>query len=120
MMAKKPGADKDTNTKTNIFNSISEQKLTKYLDITKRAVEIIKIIPPEGSHLKKVADDFYSMALSYYKDACHYRDQGDYVTAFACVNYAHGYIDAGVRLGVFLGDNSGIFAFEYVNTSDSS
>jgi hypothetical protein len=97
---------------------ISEQKLTEYLDITKKALDIIKILPPESSHLKKAADDLYLMASSYYKDACHYKDQGEYVTAFACVNYAHGYIDAGVRLGLFLGNNSGIFAFEYLNLND--
>jgi hypothetical protein len=101
-------------------NTISEQKLSHYLDITKKALDIVKILPPEDSQLKKAADDLYSMALAYYEDAGHYKEQGDYVTAFACVNYAHGYIDAGVRLGLFRGDNSGIFAFEYENTNNTT
>ncbi|MBU7031207.1 MAG: DUF357 domain-containing protein [Theionarchaea archaeon] len=99
---------------------ITEEKLCRYLDITKKALDIIKILPPEGSDLKKAADDLFLMASLYYKDACHYKDQEEFVTAFACVNYAHGYIDAGVRLGLFLGDNSGIFAFEYSNVNGAN
>ncbi len=29
-----------------------------------------------------------------------YTEEGDVVNAFACVNYAHGWLDAGARLGV--------------------
>lgn len=94
------------------MREVTEEKLEKYLSITENALKVLKVLPPEGSQLQKAADDLLMMATSYFKDACYYKDKGDYVTAFACVNYAHGYIDAGVRLGLFLGDNSGIFAFE--------
>lgn len=94
------------------MKEVTEEKITKYLSVTEKALSVLKVLPPEGSQLRKAADDLLLMATSYYKDACYYKEKGDYVTAFACVNYAHGYIDAGVRLGLFLGDNSGIFAFE--------
>ncbi len=94
------------------MREVTEEKLEKYLDITEKALQVLKVLPPEGSHLQKAADDLLMMATSYFQDACYYKEKGDYVTAFACVNYAHGYIDAGVRLGLFLGDDSGIFAFE--------
>lgn len=94
------------------MKEVTDEKLTEYLRITEKALSIVKILPPEGSQLRKAADDLLMMATSYYKDACYYKEKGDYVTAFACVNYAHGYIDAGVRLGLLLGDDSGIFAFE--------
>ncbi|MBU7016499.1 MAG: DUF357 domain-containing protein [Theionarchaea archaeon] len=94
------------------MKEVTEDNLKKYLAITEKALAIVQILPPEGSQLRKAADDLLMMATSYFKDACYYKEKGDYVTAFACVNYAHGYIDAGVRLGLFLGDNSGIFAFE--------
>ena len=94
------------------MREVTEDKLKKYLDITEKALQVLKVLPPEGSQLQKAADDLLMMATSYFQDACYYKEKGDYVTAFACVNYAHGYIDAGVRLGLFLGDNSGIFAFE--------
>ncbi|RLF89966.1 DUF357 domain-containing protein, partial [Thermococci archaeon] len=48
---------------------------------------------------------------SYYSDAEYYYKKGDYVTAFAALNYAHGFIDAGVRLGVFKGEDDRLFAF---------
>lgn len=94
------------------MREVTEEKLGKYLSITERALQVLKVLPPEGSQLRKAADDLLMMASSYFKDACYYKEKGDYVTAFACVNYAHGYIDAGIRLGLFLGDDSGIFAFE--------
>jgi hypothetical protein len=41
------------------------------------------------------------MARAYFADANHFFAEGDYVNAFACVNYAHGWLDAGARLGLF-------------------
>jgi hypothetical protein len=41
------------------------------------------------------------MAEAYFKDANHFFAEGDFVNAFACVNYAHGWLDAGARLGLF-------------------
>ena len=34
------------------------------------------------------------MAIRYYKDAKYYLSKKDYYTAFGCINYAHGLIDA--------------------------
>jgi hypothetical protein len=48
-----------------------------------------------------MAEDFLNMAKSYFQDARHFFDNDDYVNAFACVNYAHGWLDAGARLGLF-------------------
>jgi len=76
-------------------------KAQKDLGTTKRALEKVKIIAPERAHLRKVAEDFLSMAQAYYNDAKHFYDKGDYINAFACVNYAHGWLDAGARLGIF-------------------
>ncbi|HDM23115.1 MAG TPA: DUF357 domain-containing protein, partial [Methanomicrobia archaeon] len=39
------------------------------------------------------------------------REKGDYVTAFAALNYLHGYLDAGARLGIFEVNDSDLFAF---------
>ena len=38
-----------------------------------------------------------SMARKYYEDALYYMEKKDYVTAFGCIAYAHGLIDA-IRL----------------------
>nr|WP_157868148.1 DUF357 domain-containing protein [Pyrococcus abyssi] len=94
-----------------MINTISKEKIEKYLNITKEALERIEVAVDERSHLYIVAKDFLTMARSYFEDAKYYYEKGDYVTAFAAINYAHGFIDAGVRLGVFKGENSKIFAF---------
>lgn len=82
-------------------NTISEDKIMDYLNRTDKALGKLKVIAPERSHFRKIAQDFLSMATSYYKDAQHFFDRGEYVDAFACVNYSHGWLDAGARLGLF-------------------
>jgi len=82
-------------------NAISEEHLTDYLEKTRAALEKVKISPPAPSFHRKQADDFYGMARAYYDDALHFFENGDYVNSFACVNYAHGWLDAGARLGLF-------------------
>ena len=76
-------------------------KVEKYLDITQRALDKLTIAPPSPSQLRSIAEDFLRMARSYNADAHHFREQGDLINAFAAVNYAHGWLDAGARLGLF-------------------
>jgi hypothetical protein len=82
-------------------DTISEDKVQKYLDTTKRALDKLKIACPPRSFGRKMAEDFLSMARSYYQDAQHFQEQGDLVNAFAAVNYAHGWLDCGARIGLF-------------------
>ncbi len=81
--------------------TILKERVLKYLDTTKRALEAIEVKVPENSHLKDICQDFLNMANSYYSDATHFYDKGEFVDAFACVNYAHGWLDAGARMGLF-------------------
>lgn len=83
------------------MRELTDAKIEKYLDTTRRALEKLKPVPPSPSHLKTVADDFLLMANSYFNDAKHFAGVGDYINAFACVNYAHGWLDAGARLGLW-------------------
>ncbi|WP_400260074.1 DUF357 domain-containing protein [Candidatus Methanomassiliicoccus intestinalis] len=96
------------------MNVITEEKIIKYLDITKRALDKIKIAAPEKSYGRRMAEDFENMARSYYNDAVHFKSTGDYVNAFASVNYAHGWLDCGARIGLFdvEGDNVLFTLFE--------
>ncbi len=77
------------------------EKLEKDLEITRRALEKVRMVAPERSHSRRIADDFLTMARSYYNDAVHFHGAGEMVNAFAAVNYAHGWLDAGARLGLF-------------------
>jgi hypothetical protein len=82
-------------------SQITKEKIEDYLDKTKRALAKINVVAPDRSHSKKIATDFLNMATSYYSDAVHFYESGEYVNAFACVNYSHGWLDAGARMGFF-------------------
>ncbi|MFW3145414.1 MAG: DUF357 domain-containing protein [Thermoplasmatota archaeon] len=82
-------------------NVITDERMRKYLDTTDRAIKKVQIAPPPKSHLNKLATDVLSMAMSYFEDAKAFSNDGNYVLAYGAVNYAHGWLDAGARLGLF-------------------
>ena len=84
-----------------VKNIVTDERIDRYLDITARALAKIKIAAPERSFNRRLADRFMEMAQAYYSDAKHFRETGDLVTAFAAVNYAHGWLDCGARIGLF-------------------
>jgi hypothetical protein len=80
---------------------ITEERVERYLDITAKAMAKLKVAAPERSFNRRLADDFLKMARSYFDDAKDFARKGDLVNAFACVNYAHGWLDCGARIGLF-------------------
>ena len=84
-----------------IVRSVTDQKLAKYFDVTGRALAKVKIAKDVKIDTKKSALDFLDMAKRYFEDAKHFKDKGEFVTAFAALNYAHGWLDAGARIGLF-------------------
>ncbi len=91
--------------------TITSQKLKQYFSITKQALDKVK------GHLdpkrKKEADDFRDMAQRYYDDARYFLDtKHDAVLAFAALNYAHGWLDAGARIGLFNVKDSRLFTVD--------
>ncbi len=89
---------------------ITDELLDHYFEITDRAMKKVKISVPENSHLRPIAEDFFNMARSYYSDAEYFRENGDYVRALGAVYYAHAWLDAGARLGLFdVGDDHELF-----------
>jgi len=83
-------------------STITKEKLAKYFDVTGRALKKVKIDPTcKIPNAKKHAEDFLDMAQLYFSDAKHFEKKGEIVTAFAALNYAHGWLDAGARIGLF-------------------
>ena len=80
---------------------VTEERVERYLGITKEALDKVVVAAPERSFNRRLAESFLEMATSYFEDAGHFRDEGDLVNAFACVNYAHGWLDCGARIGIF-------------------
>jgi uncharacterized protein len=80
-----------------------ETLLAKYLRLTHEALDRVRVPAPARSYLRGASDDFLSMARAYLADAEHFRAAGDGERALAAASYAHGWIDAGVRLGLLDG-----------------
>ncbi len=80
-------------------NTITKEKLEKYFGLTTNALEEVKkkIIKGKEKESKEIID----MVSNYLSDAEHFRKKEDFVNSFAALNYAHGWIDSGVRLDVF-------------------
>ncbi len=83
------------------MREVTDEKLEKYFDVTGRAIAKVKIVKEGEVDFESAAEDFLDMAKRYFSDAKHFKEKGDIVTAFAALNYAHGWLDAGARLGLF-------------------
>jgi len=81
------------------MDKITDEKLKKYFGLTGRALEKARKHIIKGK--EKYAVEIFEMVENYLSDAKHFKDNGDFVNAFAALNYAHGWLDAGVRLDVF-------------------
>lgn len=80
-------------------NKITKEKIDRYFGLTERALKEIKKNIIKGK--EKEAKEIISMAENYVSDAHHFFEKGDWVNSFGALNYAHGWIDSGVRLEVF-------------------
>ncbi|MDP2628893.1 MAG: DUF357 domain-containing protein [Nanoarchaeota archaeon] len=91
-------------------NKITQQKIEKYLNLTKKALEISRksIIKGKEKHAKEIIE----MVSNYLSDAEYFKKKKDLVNAFGAINYAHGWLDAGVRLDVFKTKNRDLFTIK--------
>ena len=80
-------------------NTITKEKLVKYFEITETALLEVKKNIFKGK--ENEAEKIIEMAENYISDARHFEKKGNWVNAFAALNYAHGWIDSGVRLRIF-------------------
>ncbi len=90
---------------------ITPEKLQKYFSLTKEALDKAKIAL-DKTRLKE-ARDFLDMAQRYFDDAHYFHEKKkDAVLAFAALNYAHGWLDAGARIGLFKVKDSRLFTVD--------
>jgi len=78
---------------------ITPKKLEKYFKLTTEALGEVKKNIIEGK--EEGAKEIIEMVTNYLSDAHHFEDKEDFVNAFAALNYAHGWLDSGVRLKIF-------------------
>ena len=77
------------------------EKTDRYERMLAGALAVAEARPPADTHLGAAAADVTEMAESYLEDGRHFRDDGDLVNALASFSYGYGWLDAGVRMGLF-------------------
>ena len=90
-------ADKKEGEILNPDETLTVERVKHYLSITAKArgqATSLASNPNEESMLKTLL----SMADDYANDAEYFLNQGDLIRAFGAINYAHAWIDAGVKL----------------------
>ena len=80
-------------------NKITQEKVDKYFNLTETALKEVKknIISGKEEQAKEIIE----MVENYVSDAKHFKEKKDLVNCFGAPNYAHGWLDSGVRLDVF-------------------
>jgi len=106
-------AHKTANKKLNspLNDKVTKEKLEGYFKITGEALRMAS----DAQKLKgkeAEAADFLDMASRYYSDAKFFAEKKDYVLAFAALNYAHGWLDAGARIKLFKVTDSRLFTVD--------
>ncbi len=51
-----------------------------------------------GRELATELRKIYELAIMYAKDSESYKSKGDLITAFSCISYAHGLLDAVLKI----------------------
>jgi len=93
------------------MNTITREKIDRYFLVTGTAIDKVKTALDE-SRLSE-AEDFLDMASRYYQDAQYFfSEKNDWVLAFAALNYAHGWLDAGARIGLFTVKDNVLFTVD--------
>ena len=91
-----------------VMKEITAEKLDKYLNLTAQALEKVKLSEGLSVREEKIGKKYLEMARSYLSDANHFKKSGDWINAFAAVNYAHAWLDAGAIVKIFDVDSDNV------------
>ena len=91
------------------MKEITESKLNKYISVTQKAIEEAS---KSANRTSFDREDCLDMIKRYFSDALHFKDKGDFVNAFAALNYAHGWLDCCARVGIFDVHDSKLFTVD--------
>ena len=88
-------------------DKITKAKIEKYKKLTSDALREAK--SKVSKNRETEAKEIIEMVSNYLSDAKYFESNGDFVNSFAALNYAHGWLDSGVRLGIFDVKNNQLF-----------
>ena len=80
-------------------NKVTKDKIEKYFKLTSKALAMVKKAIAKGK--QKHAKEIIQMVECYLSDSLHFKKNKDFVNSYGCLNYAHGWLDAGARLKIF-------------------
>ena len=86
------------------------EKTLRYKRLLNEAIADVRKVSVNDARLDSLADEYLTMAKSYYSDGVHFLENNDPVNALVCFSYGHAWLDAGVRLGVFQTTKKELFA----------
>jgi hypothetical protein len=78
-----------------------DEKTDRYESMLADALAEATIEPPAETPLGAAAAECREMAASYLQDGRHFREDDDPVNALAAFSYGYGWLDCGVRMGLF-------------------
>jgi len=78
-----------------------QEKTDRYERMLADALDAAEARPPAETPLGVAAAECREMATSYLDDGRHFREADDPVNALAAYSYGYGWLDAGVRMGLF-------------------
>ncbi len=78
-----------------------EEKTDQYEQLLAAALDEATETAPAETPLASAAADCREMAESYLHDGRYFREQDDLVNALASFSYGYGWLDCGVRMGLF-------------------
>ena len=77
------------------------EKTDRYEEMLAEALSVAEVAVPAGTPLADAAAECLEMAESYLEDGRHFRASDDPANALASFSYGYGWLDAGVRIGLF-------------------
>ena len=88
-------------------DKITKEKIEKYYNLTSKALKIAK--KSIAKNKQKQAKEIIQMVECYLSDSQHFKKELDYVNAYGALNYAHGWLDSGARLKIFIVTDNKLF-----------
>ena len=88
-------------------DKITQELIEKYRKLTSKALKEVKKNIIKGK--EKEAREIISMVENYLSDSEFFEKKEDLVNCFGAIYYGHGWIDCGVRLGIFDVDDDKLF-----------
>lgn len=93
------------------MQEVTIEKVKRYFEVTEKALAAAKK-SKDRLGMPEARADFLDMIERYVSDAHHFESKKDLVNAFAALNYAHGWLDAGARIGLFDVHDSKLFTVD--------